>query len=66
MSMSTAAFRPLFGLAAFVIGALAMGVGASAMPCEFWLAILIGGICLLVAVVTDIKGIPGGPPGACR
>ena len=39
---------------------IGLGLGAFAMQYVFWLALLIGGICLLVAVINNIEGILGG------
>jgi hypothetical protein len=40
--------------------AIAMGVTSFVMQYVFWLALVIGGICLLVAIVNNIDGILGG------
>lgn len=40
--------------------AIAMGSSAFVMQYVFWLALVIGGICLLVAIVNNIDGILGG------
>jgi hypothetical protein len=38
---------------------IAMGVSAFVMQYVFWLALVIGGICLLIAIVNNIDGILG-------
>ncbi|MEQ8966692.1 MAG: hypothetical protein RID91_12765 [Azospirillaceae bacterium] len=40
--------------------AIAMGCSAFVMQYVFWLALLIGGICLLIAIVNNLDGILGG------
>lgn len=40
--------------------AIGMGGAAFAMQYLFWLALIIGGVCLLVAIIGNIDGILGG------
>jgi len=40
--------------------AIAMGASAFVMQYVFWLAILIGGVCVLIAVLNNIEEILGG------
>ncbi len=39
---------------------IGLGIGAFVMQFAFWLALVIGGICLLVAIINNIDGIIGG------
>lgn len=39
---------------------IGLGIGAFVMQFAFWMALLIGGICLLVAIINNIDGILGG------
>ena len=52
----------LFRREAPTLPAIAIGLGCSAfvMQFAFWLALLIGGICLLVAIVNNLDSILGG------
>lgn len=39
---------------------ITLGVGAFVMQFVFWLALVIGGICILVAIINNMDGILGG------